>query len=48
LEKKEDFYLDACGLIECSLRVANIAQHFRSIGDGKSLIGGDGINKTMV
>jgi hypothetical protein len=31
----------------------NIAQHFRSIGDSKtpnneSLIGGDGINKTMV
>jgi len=45
--------LDACGLIECSHRPANIAQHFRSIGDskspnGKSLIGGDGIKKTMV
>jgi hypothetical protein len=27
---------------------ANIAQHFRRIGNGKSLIGGDGINKTVV
>jgi hypothetical protein len=27
---------------------ANIAQHFGNIGDGESLIGGDGINKTMV
>jgi hypothetical protein len=47
------FYLDGCRLIECSHRPANIAQHFRSIGDSKSpnnksLIGGDGINKTMV
>jgi hypothetical protein len=45
--------LDACGLIKCSHRPANIAQHFRSIGDskspdGKNLIGGDGIKKTMV
>jgi hypothetical protein len=38
LEKKEDFYLDACGLIEFSHRDANIAQYFRSIGNGKSLI----------
>jgi hypothetical protein len=35
-------------LIEYSHRAANIAQHFRSIGNGKSLIGGDGINKTMM
>jgi methyl coenzyme M reductase subunit C-like uncharacterized protein (methanogenesis marker protein 7) len=28
--------------------VANIAQYFRSIGHRQSLIGGDGINKTMV
>jgi hypothetical protein len=43
------FYLNACRfLIECSHRAANIAQHFRGIGDVKSLIGGDGINKTVV
>jgi hypothetical protein len=40
--------LDACGLIEFSHRAANIAQYFRSIADCKSLIGADGINKTMV
>jgi hypothetical protein len=45
--------LDGCRLVECSHRPANIAQYFRSIGDSKSpnnksLIGGDGIKKTMV
>jgi hypothetical protein len=35
-------------LIEYPHRAANIAQQFRSIGDSKSLIGADGINKTMV
>jgi hypothetical protein len=40
--------LDACRLTEYSHPATNIAQHFRSIGNGKSLIGGDGINKTMV
>jgi hypothetical protein len=42
------FYLAAWRLIEYSHQAANITQHFRSIGDSKSLIGGDGINKTMV
>jgi hypothetical protein len=40
--------LAAWRLIEYSHQAANITQHFRSIGDSKSLIGGDGINKTMV
>jgi hypothetical protein len=41
------FYL-ASRFIECPNGVTNIAQYFRSIGHRQSLIGGDGINKTMV
>ena len=52
LGEERKFYLGA-RWIGCSHHPANIAQHFRSIGDSKtpnkkSLIGGDGINKTMV